>query len=139
MLRRRNLSIAAVTLFCLVAVFGLGAIPSASADGCTVTITVAGGQQFTFQNVAPGTNPNSLPLPVQLPIVSVSQTCPPVDGDHAGPDGHDHHPAADDLDLDFNPDLDLHQAGAVEAEADGLDEQDDDDGDDVHPDADDHD
>ncbi len=78
MLRRRNLSIAAVTLFCLVAVFGLGAIPSASADGCTVVITVAGGQQFTFQNVAPGTNPNSLPLPVQLPIVSVSQTCPPV-------------------------------------------------------------
>ncbi len=78
MLRRRNLSIAAVTLFCLVAVFGLGAIPSASADGCTVTITVAGGQQFTFQNVPPGTNPNSLPLPVQLPIVSDSQTCPPV-------------------------------------------------------------
>ena len=78
MLSRRNLSIAAVTLFCLVAVFGLGAIPSASADGCTVTITVAGGQQFTFQNVAQGTNPNSLPLPVQLPIVSVSQTCPPV-------------------------------------------------------------
>ena len=78
MLRRRNLSIAAVTLFCLVAVFGLGAIPSASADDCTVVITVAGGQQFTFQGVAPGTNPNSLPLPVQLPIVSVSQTCPPV-------------------------------------------------------------
>jgi hypothetical protein len=77
-LRRRNLSIAAVTMFCLVAVFGLGAIPNASADGCTVTITVAGGQQFTFQNVPVGTNPNSLPLPVQLPIVGVTQTCPPV-------------------------------------------------------------
>ncbi|HUB03934.1 MAG TPA: lytic murein transglycosylase [Solirubrobacteraceae bacterium] len=77
-MRRRNLSIAAVTMFCLVAVFGLGAIPNASADGCTVTITVAGGQTFTFQNVPQGTNPNSLPLPVQLPIVSVSQTCPPV-------------------------------------------------------------
>jgi hypothetical protein len=77
-LRRRNLSIAAVTMFCLVAVFGLGAIPNASADGCTVTITVAGGQQFSFQNVPVGTNPNSLPLPVQLPIVSVTQTCPPV-------------------------------------------------------------
>jgi hypothetical protein len=76
-LRRRNLSIAAVTLFCLVAVFGLGAIPSASADGCTVVITVVGGKQYTFQNVAPGTDPNTL-LPVQLPIVSVSQTCPPV-------------------------------------------------------------
>jgi len=77
-LRRRNLSIAAVTMFCLVAVFGLGAIPNASADGCTVIVTVTGGQQFTFQNVAPGTNPNSLPLPVQLPIIAVSQTCPPV-------------------------------------------------------------
>ena len=78
MLRRRKLSIAALTAGCVFAVFGLGAIPSASADGCTVIITVVGGQQFTFQNVAPGTDPNTLPLPVQLPIVSVSQTCPPV-------------------------------------------------------------
>jgi hypothetical protein len=79
-LRRRKPTIAAalLTVSCLVAVFGLGAIPNASADGCTVVVTVAGGQQFTFQNVPPGTNPNTLPLPVQLPIVSVSQTCPPV-------------------------------------------------------------
>ena len=76
--RRRTLSIAAVTAVCLVAVFGLGSIPNASADGCTVIVTVAGGQQFTIQNVPPGTDPNTLPLPVQLPIVSVSQTCPPV-------------------------------------------------------------
>jgi Transglycosylase SLT domain/Peptidase family M23 len=78
-LRRRKPTIAAValTVSCLVAVFGLGAIPTASADGCTVIVTVQGGQQFTFQNVAPGTDPNTLPLPVQLPIISVSQTCPP--------------------------------------------------------------
>ncbi|HET6871047.1 MAG TPA: lytic murein transglycosylase [Solirubrobacteraceae bacterium] len=59
-------------------VFGLAALPEASADGCTVVITVAGGQTFTFQNVPPGTDPSSLPLPVALPIVNVSQSCPPV-------------------------------------------------------------
>ena len=79
MLRRRKptVAVAALTAFCLFAVFGLGAIPAASADGCTVVVTVQGGQQFTFDNVAPGTDPNTLPLPVQLPIISVSQTCPP--------------------------------------------------------------
>ncbi|HSC04606.1 MAG TPA: lytic murein transglycosylase [Solirubrobacteraceae bacterium] len=59
-------------------VLGLAALPEASADGCTVVITVAGGQTFTFQNVPPGTDPSSLPLPVALPIVNVSQSCPPV-------------------------------------------------------------
>jgi len=70
--------IAAVTVGCVVAVLGLAAIPSASADGCTVTITVAGGQQFTFQNVPLGTDPSTLPLPVQLPIINVTQSCPPA-------------------------------------------------------------
>jgi hypothetical protein len=71
-------SIAAVTVFCTVAVVMLGAVPDASADGCTVIITVSGGQQFTFQNVPPGTDPTTLPLPVQLPITNVSQSCPPA-------------------------------------------------------------
>ncbi len=78
MLRRRKLTVAAATLGSMVAVFALAAIPSASADGCTVTITVVGGQQFTFQNVPPGTPPTSLPLPVNLPITNVAQSCPPV-------------------------------------------------------------
>ena len=78
MLRRRKLTVAAVTGACVATVLGLGAMPNASADGCTVTITVAGGQQFTFQNVPPGTPPTSLPLPVNLPITSVAQSCPPV-------------------------------------------------------------
>ncbi len=78
MLTRRKLTIAAVTMASVVAVLGLAALPEASADGCTVVITVAGGQTFTFQNVAPGTDPSSLPLPVSLPIVNVSQSCPPV-------------------------------------------------------------
>jgi Transglycosylase SLT domain/Peptidase family M23 len=77
-MRRRKLKIAAVTFGSMVAVFGLAALPNASADGCTVTITVAGGQTFTFQNVAPGTPPSSLPLPVNLPITNVAQSCPPV-------------------------------------------------------------
>ena len=78
MLRRRKLSIAAVTVACVVTALGLGAMPNASAAGCTVTITVAGGQQFTFQNVPLGTPPTSLPLPVSLPITNVAQSCPPV-------------------------------------------------------------
>ncbi len=78
MLRRRKLTVAAVTGACVATVLGLGAMPNASADGCTVTITVAGGQQFTFQNVPPGTPPTSLPLPVNLPITNVAQSCPPV-------------------------------------------------------------
>ena len=78
MLTRRKLTVAAVTMGSMAAVFGLASLPDASADGCTVVITVAGGQTFTFENVAPGTSPSSLPLPVSLPIVDVSQSCPPV-------------------------------------------------------------
>ena len=70
--------IVAVSVCCLVTVFGLAAIPNASAHGCTVTITVAGGQRFTFQNVPQGTDPKTLPLPVQLPIIKHTQSCPPV-------------------------------------------------------------
>jgi murein DD-endopeptidase MepM/ murein hydrolase activator NlpD len=77
-LSRRKLTTAAVAVASLVTVLGLAALPDASADGCTITITVAGGQQFTFQNVPPGTPATSLPLPVNLPIVNVAQSCPPV-------------------------------------------------------------
>jgi len=76
-LSRRKLKIAAVTFASVVAVLGLAAIPNASADGCTVIITVAGGKTFTFQNVPPGTPASSLPLPVNLPITNVVQSCPP--------------------------------------------------------------
>jgi murein DD-endopeptidase MepM/ murein hydrolase activator NlpD len=77
-LTRRKLKIAAVTFGAMVAVLGLAALPSASADGCTVTITVAGGQTFIFQNIPPDTPSSSLPLPVNLPIIDRSQSCPPV-------------------------------------------------------------
>jgi Transglycosylase SLT domain/Peptidase family M23 len=77
-LRGRKLIVAAVSVASVVTVIGFAALPNASADGCTVTITVAGGQQFTFQNVPPGTPPTSLPLPVSLPITNASQSCPPA-------------------------------------------------------------
>ncbi len=79
MLTRRKLTIAAVTMASVVTVLGLAALPEASADGCTVVITVAGGQTFTFQNVPSGTPASSLPLPVNLPIVGTpAWSCPPV-------------------------------------------------------------
>ena len=77
MLRRRKLPVA-VTCCCMVTAIGLAAIPDASAADCTVTITVLGGQQFIFQNIPAGTDPSTLPLPVQLPITHVSRSCPRV-------------------------------------------------------------
>jgi hypothetical protein len=77
-LTRRKLTIAAVTMASMAMVLGLAALPEASADGCTVVITVAGGQTFTFQNVPQNTPPSSLPLPVSLPITNVSWSCPQV-------------------------------------------------------------
>ena len=41
MLTRRKLTIAAVTMASMAMVLGLAALPDASADGCTVVITVA--------------------------------------------------------------------------------------------------
>ena len=77
---RRKLKIAALTCGSVVAVLGLGAIPSASAAGCKVAITVAGGKTYTFENVPPGTRPGSLPLPVNLPITKIVQSCPSNNG-----------------------------------------------------------
>ena len=78
MLKRRKLRVAAVITALVVAVLGVAAIPDASADGCTVTVTVEGGQQFTLQNIPAGTPDASLPLPVQLPITNVVFSCPQV-------------------------------------------------------------
>ena len=76
-MRRRKLRIAAVTFGSVFAVLGLAALPNASADGCTVTVTVTlptgGSQTLIFQNVAPGTPPSSLPLPPGAAITNVSQ------------------------------------------------------------------
>ncbi len=81
MLTRRKLKIAAVTFGLMVAVLGLAALPNASADGCTVTVTVSlptGPETLVFQNVAPDTPPTALPIPPGAAITNVSQSCPPV-------------------------------------------------------------
>ena len=111
MLRRRKLKIAAVTCRLWSRCSGLPRFPNASADGCTVDVTVAGGQTFTFQNVPPGTPPTALPLPVQLPDHQRLAVLPAGHRDHAGGDRDDHHAAATD-DLDLNLDFDLDHAEA---------------------------
>ena len=56
----------------------LAALPTASADECTVTVTVVGGQTYVFHvNVAPGTPISAMGLPVQGVIVSESEQCAP--------------------------------------------------------------
>jgi hypothetical protein len=61
---------------------GLSVLPSAaSAQLCTVTVTVAGGIHLNFQlNLAPGTPLSSLSLPTKLPILGVTESCAPVAG-----------------------------------------------------------
>jgi hypothetical protein len=59
----------------LAASFGV-ATPIAAADACTVTVTVLGGQTYTFNvDVAPGTPISSLNLPVKGTVVSENETC----------------------------------------------------------------
>ncbi|HEY2318965.1 MAG TPA: lytic murein transglycosylase [Solirubrobacteraceae bacterium] len=54
------------------------ALPTASAEACTVTVTVVGGQTYVFHvNVAPGTPISAMGLPVQGVIVSENEQCDP--------------------------------------------------------------
>jgi soluble lytic murein transglycosylase-like protein len=53
-------------------------LPSASAEPCVVTVTLLGGVQIRFTvDVPPGTPLSSLSLPVNLPILSESESCTP--------------------------------------------------------------
>src|SRR5690349_11411650 len=62
---------------CMAVVLGLSALPEASADGCTVVVTILGGQTLTFQNVPAGSSVSSLPLPPGAQIVGTpSWSCP---------------------------------------------------------------
>src|SRR6202020_511374 len=57
-------------------VFGAAA-PIAAADACTVTVTVLGGQTYTFTvDTTPGTPISSLNLPIQGTVVSENESCP---------------------------------------------------------------
>jgi Transglycosylase SLT domain len=57
-------------------VSGLAALPNASADTCTVTVTLAGGRTETFTvNVPAGGSASTASLPVSGPVVGVSESC----------------------------------------------------------------
>jgi len=75
--RKRRKLIGTVVCLCAVSgVFGLAALPAASADTCVVTVTVAGGQKLTFTvNVPAGTPVSAMSLPVKAPILAVSESC----------------------------------------------------------------
>ena len=77
MFRRRKLSVAVAAASAAGVVLGVAAIPSASADQCVVTVTVAvTGQKLNFTvNVPPGTPVSALNLPVTLPILAVTESC----------------------------------------------------------------
>jgi len=73
---KRKLKIAAITASSVLVTMGLGAIPTASADQCTVTVTLATGQTLTFDvNVPPGTPASALVPPGTGPVKNVSESC----------------------------------------------------------------
>jgi hypothetical protein len=72
-LRSRKLAIGGVAAASALAVFGLAAIPSASAANCTVTVKLLGGTLLTLQ-VPQGVSLSTLSLPAGA--VVVSETCP---------------------------------------------------------------
>src|SRR5260370_31692017 len=72
---KRKLKIAAITAGSVLVTMGLGAIPTASADQCTVTVTLATGQTLTFDvNVPPGTPASALVPPGTGPVKNVSES-----------------------------------------------------------------
>jgi hypothetical protein len=75
--RRKLLTVLALAGALLVAM-AVAALPTASADECTVTVTVVGGQTYVFHvNVAPGTPISAMGLPIQGVIVSENEQCTP--------------------------------------------------------------
>jgi hypothetical protein len=77
-LRGRKLRIAGAGLTSTLLMFSLAAIPTASADQCTVTVTLLTGQVLTFTvNAPPGTPPSQLVPPNIGPVKGVSASCAP--------------------------------------------------------------
>ncbi len=76
--RRKLLAVLAMAGAIFVAM-ALAAIPTASADACTVTVTLVGGQTLVFNvNVAPGTPISAMGLPITGPVASESEQCAPT-------------------------------------------------------------
>jgi murein DD-endopeptidase MepM/ murein hydrolase activator NlpD len=72
-LRSRKLAIGGVAVASALAVFGLAAIPTASAANCTVTVKLLGGTLLTLQ-VPQGVSLSTLSLPAGALVVS--ESCP---------------------------------------------------------------
>jgi hypothetical protein len=82
---RKLLYVIALTASLLV-VFATAALPSASADACTIHVTVVGGNTYTFYvNVPPGTPISSMNLPVTGVVVSETETCAPASSTSTSP------------------------------------------------------
>ena len=63
----------------VLATLGVGAIPSASADSCVITVSLVGGGHLSFTvNVPPGTPLSAISLPVSVGVVGVSESCVPA-------------------------------------------------------------
>jgi hypothetical protein len=73
--RGRVAGVSAASL--VAATIGLAAMPAAaSAEPCTVTVTILGGAHLTFaMNIPAGTPLSSLSLPTKLPVLSVTESC----------------------------------------------------------------
>ena len=75
--RRKLLTVLAMAGAIFVAM-AMAAIPTASADECTVTVTLVSGQILVFHvNVAPGTPISAMGLPITGPVASESEQCAP--------------------------------------------------------------
>ncbi len=79
MSKRRNVKIAAITLAAVLGTIAVAALPTASADQCTVTVVLITGQTETFTvDASPSTPPQDL-LPAGIgPVKSVTDTCIPT-------------------------------------------------------------
>jgi hypothetical protein len=76
---RRKLVAVLVMAGALLVAMAIAALPTASADACTVKVTVVGGQTFTFYvNVPPGTPISQMSLPITGVVVSETETCAPA-------------------------------------------------------------
>ena len=78
MIGRRKLLTVLVLAGAMFVAMAMASIPTASADACTVTVTLVSGQTLVFHvNVAPGTPISAMGLPIPGPVASESESCAP--------------------------------------------------------------
>ncbi len=78
MIGRRKLLTVLVLAGAMFVAMAMASIPTASADACTVTVTLVSGQTLVFHvNVAPGTPISAMGLPIHGPVASESESCAP--------------------------------------------------------------